>query len=371
MAWRYYRHSTYSLRDRLRWELGGSLNDVKKYFFGLTPQELQPILRSYGRKYGEGARCYAEKTIEKWKSNNVQMAGQTAERLFALLPRHMPLELKYRLIENLWNHVGSKTRKTRKILRIGLDASTEQLIEVVRTHLDNVAEQHRIPPALQERFSWLADGDVSVKQDLLNHLRQHLEKNLVVEAARLQLPIMQDHLRGEAGLQTYRLAQSLKLGNHELELLIDKNATGVAIVEPNSLLYSPTKRASFKWLWWAAAAAVVLFIFTRSQTGSSNPPKQNFHSITHQSNPRPATYEPHSQPTTDEPKTVAAAQLRSEKASLPSLPTSQEANSIPSNADHGPGRVACDVRWSDAQAFGSPPISNYQEFIRNCMRNSP
>ena len=90
-----------SLRNRLKWELGSSLDDVKKYFFGLKRHELQPILHSYGQKYGEGARYYAEKTIEKWKSNRVQMAGQTAERLFTLLPLHMPLEIKYRLVENL------------------------------------------------------------------------------------------------------------------------------------------------------------------------------------------------------------------------------------------------------------------------------
>jgi hypothetical protein len=367
MAWRYYRHSTYSLRDRLKWELGGSLDDVKKYFFGLTPQELQPILHSYGQKYGEGARCYAEKTIEKWKSNYVQMAGQTAERLFMLLPLHMPLEIKYRLIENLWNHVGSKARKTRKILRIGLDASTEQVIEAVRKHLDDVVEQHRIPPALQERFNWLADGDVSVKQDLLNHLRKHLEKNLVVEAARLQLLIMQDHLRGEAGQQTYRLAQILKLGNHELELLIDKNATGVAIDEPNFLSRSkPTRQVGFKWWWCAAAAAVALYFFAGPQT--SKPSYQPSTQITYQPN-TPPKYQPRIPPTYQ--PTTRTVPLQSDTR----LPTRPQSNASPLTRqsdglfDHGPGRVACDVQWSDLHKQGSQNATlGYQDFIRNCMR---
>jgi hypothetical protein len=83
--------------------------------------------RASSRDIGqERARDYAERTIAKWKSNRVHMAGQTAERLFRLLPLQMPLESKYRLIENLWNHVGTTTRKT---LRIGLDANTEQVME--------------------------------------------------------------------------------------------------------------------------------------------------------------------------------------------------------------------------------------------------
>jgi hypothetical protein len=186
------------------------------------------------------------------------MSGTVAERLVALLPPRMPLSIKYQLIENLWNHVGATTRKT---LRVGMDASIEQVIEAVRKHLDEVVVQHRIPAGLEGRFTWLAAGDARVKQDLLNHLRQHLEKKLLVDAARLQLPMMQDHLRGEAGRQTFRLAQILKVGNHELELLIDKNATGVTVVEPYVALHPPTSQPeSLKWLWWVAAAIVILYL---------------------------------------------------------------------------------------------------------------
>jgi hypothetical protein len=316
MAHRYYRRrSYYSSRDigherarqhiedyrRLKAELGGSLEDVKQYFFALTPSQLRQILLAYGQKYGESARDYAERTIKKWKSNHVHMGGQTAERLFRLLPLHMPLESKYRLIENLWNHVATTTRKT---LRIGLDANTEQVIEAVRKHLEEVVVPHRIPLALEGRFNWLASGDAQLKQDLLNHLRQHMEKNLAVEGARLQLPIMQDHLRGDAWQQTFRLAQILKLGNHELELLIDKNASGVAIVEPQVVVQAAIARAAsiatgqtasfkrlFKWLCWAAAAAVCLYFFTRPQTSTpSHVPYA--HSTTYQPQPRPAQLTP-------------------------------------------------------------------------------
>ena len=198
---------------------------------------------------------------------------------------------------------------------------------------------------------------MSLKQELLNHLQQHLEKNLVVEAARLQLPIMQDHLRSEVGRQTYRLAQILKLGNHELELLIDKNATGVALVEPSSLLRSPTSQvSSFKWLWWAAAAAIALYFFTPL-----------FQPNVHTTVARPQTSGVSNQtgvpdvrlPTPPQSKSAVARQL--DGASDPDV-----------LSDHGARRVACDAQWSELQRQGSQNAgSGYPEFLRTCMRRSP
>jgi hypothetical protein len=290
------------------------------------------------------------------------MGGQTAERLFRLLPLHMPLETKYRLIENLWNHVGARTRKT---LRVGLDANTEQVMEAVRKHLEEVVVPHRIPSALEGRFNWLAAGDTQLKQDLLNHVRQHMEKNLVVEGARLQLPIMQDHLRGDAGRNTLRLAQILKLGNHELEVLIDKNALGVAIVEPQVFLQSAIsrvasaakgQRANFKWLWWAAAAAVALYFFVPS-------------------------FQPNIHTTVARPQTSGASdQTGAHATRLPVPPISKPAvagqlksASVPDVlSDHGGERAACDAQWSELHRKGSQNgASGYPEFLRTCMRRNP
>ncbi len=95
-----------------------------------------------------------------------------------------------------------------------------------------------------------------------------MEKALVVDGARVRLPVMLEHLRSEAGRNTQRVADILKIGNHELELLIDKNASGVTVVDPYIPLRSATatgKGSSLKWWWWAAAAAVALYFFANSQ----------------------------------------------------------------------------------------------------------
>jgi hypothetical protein len=79
-------------------EIGGIDDDVKKYFFRLTPTQLEPILDEYGQIHGLSARDYAEKTIAKWSSGRTHMSGMVAARLFNLLPPRMPLSEKYDLV---------------------------------------------------------------------------------------------------------------------------------------------------------------------------------------------------------------------------------------------------------------------------------
>jgi hypothetical protein len=245
---------------RLSAELGGTDKDVKDYFFSLPPCELDGILNEYQRRHGRAAREYAEETMPKWRTGTVTMSGTVAERLFSLLPPRMPLPAKYRLTEGLWRHVGPSSKKR---LRIGLDANLETIVAAARAHIEEVVSNYRVPENLERRFNWLAAGDVSVKQQLLNHLRQ-MEKAHVVEGARLQLPVMLEHLRSDAGAHTHKLTQTLKVGKHELEILPDRSFSGVALED-----WSPPSRAFGKsdWgclsspLFWWVVALVVFWVF--------------------------------------------------------------------------------------------------------------
>lgn len=246
---------------QLSQELGGTDKDVKAYFFSLPANRLRTILSAYETKHGREAMEYAEATLPKWRSGRVQMSGMVASRLFNLLPPRMPLPEKYKLTENLWQHVGPSSRKT---LRVGLDAGIEDALGVVRDHIEQVVVNYKIPETLERRFDWLSAGDVHVKQDLLNHLRQ-MEKSLVVEGARAQLPVMLAHLSGADGRNTHRLAQVLKIGRHELELLIDKKASGVKLEEPSvaARAVAASSSESYAWVWWIAAALALWFLFAR------------------------------------------------------------------------------------------------------------
>jgi len=263
---RYSHHSTGRARAlqhieearRLTQELGGTDEDVKQYFFSLPPNELQEILVEYGRLHGEAARQYAEETLEKWRSGHVKMSGMVAERLFRLLPPRMPLSEKYRLIENLWTHVGPSSNK---VIRIGLDASLDDVLAAVRTHIEQIVIQYRIPENLERRFDWLASGDSQTKQSLLNYFREK-EKELVELGAREYVPALMDHLRSEQGKRTHHVAQILHVGKHKLELRIDKESSGVAVVEPYAI--KPNKGGESDWTWviWilgGLAVATLLF----------------------------------------------------------------------------------------------------------------
>lgn len=238
-------------------ELGGTDKDVKAYFFNLPEQKLNVILDEYGRRYGSSARSYAMETMPNWRSGRTHMSGMVAERLFNLLPPRMPLSEKYRLTESLWEHYGPRSKKR---LRVGLDVGLDEAVAAVRDHFDTVVQQYKIPPEMERRFEWLAAGDVNIKQDLLNYLRSR-ERQLLSEAARVQLPVMLDHLRSDQHGLTSRMAQTLKIGKHELELLVDPKASGVNLEEHTA---ARAGGSSSFWSEWGclviAIALITLFV---------------------------------------------------------------------------------------------------------------
>ena len=240
---------------RLSQELGGTDEDVKKYFFSLPEAKLNRILDMYEHTFGRRPREYAQQTIKKWRTGQVTMSGLVASRLFKLLPPVMPLPAKYQLIQNLWNHVGPHSKKT---FRIGLDAQLQDVLDAIEEHIEEVVVQFKIPEGLERRFEWLASGDSHLKQELLNHIR-HAEKSLVIEGARIQLPVLLSYSKSDQGHETHRLAQILKIGNHEIELGIDKAVSGSLVLEEKPTLgRSINSDANLNWLWWIVGAAALL-----------------------------------------------------------------------------------------------------------------
>ena len=131
---------------RLTEELGGTDQDVKQYFFALSPKALNSLLDEYERKHGREPRLYAEQTMPKWRSGGVRMSGTVAERLFNLLPPRMPLPEKYKLVETLWKHVGPRSKR---IVRLGLDAGIDDVIDAVRKYMNDVVVHYNIPSSLE------------------------------------------------------------------------------------------------------------------------------------------------------------------------------------------------------------------------------
>jgi hypothetical protein len=123
--------------------------------------------------------------------------------------------------------------------------------------MEEVVTECKIPPDLERRFEWLSSGDVGVKQELLNYIR-NAQKSLAIEAARVQVPVMFQHLASDEGQNTQRIAQILKIGKHELELLPDRKSTGIKLEDPRSFSYGAGKSDGWGWIWpWLIFIALI------------------------------------------------------------------------------------------------------------------
>ena len=241
--------------ERLTQELGGTDEDVKKYFFSLSSQQLKPILEKYESGYGRPAREYAEETFSKWKNGRVHMSGMVAGRLFNLLPPYMPLQAKYKLTQSLWKHIGPSSNKT---YYIGTDSELDEVISIIKSHLEQVVVHYKIPESMERRFNWLSLGDVGIKQQLLNHLRQQ-EKALLLEALKTQLPILTNHLRRIEGTLTNHVVQVLDVGKHKVRVIVDSQVNGITETVPRHLYHS-SNDDNFGWIWWVIGICVLLWL---------------------------------------------------------------------------------------------------------------
>ena len=118
-------------------EIGGTDRDVKEYFFSLSGSELSELLSEYGRLYGDKAEQYARTAFTRWKQGSTRMSGQTAKRLFNLLPPRMPISKKYSLVETLWRKLGPRSHK---ILEVGASANPNTVLDAVDQYISKTVE---------------------------------------------------------------------------------------------------------------------------------------------------------------------------------------------------------------------------------------
>jgi hypothetical protein len=246
-------------------ELGGTDVDVKEYFFSLPWSELLPILNAYERQYGRAARDYAEETIPDWRSGRRKMSGQNASRLFHLLPRFMPLERKYALIESLWTKFAPRSEYS---VSFGRDADAHAIKEIVGEHVNATVNEHNIPDTLQCRFKWLADGDSQVMQQLLNHfLMRDRQQAISVSAAIVSLIL--PHAQNSDALQGFR--RELKIGGHTVHVFFDPRATEVKLTPGAPRYITPRNYYWIGGLLFVAVIIVLIWLFKGSSSNSERP----------------------------------------------------------------------------------------------------
>jgi hypothetical protein len=197
-------------------EMGGTVSDVKRYFFGLGDAELDEIFSTYGRHYGASAESYARQVFTKWRSGSTKMSGVVAKRLFAFLPRRMPSAIKLELAGNVWRHFGSGSTH---YFTVGPSADASLVMSKIYDTLNSAIQDYNIPQNVKSRFDWLAAGDVSVKEQLLNYFKQ-MDKKVATESLQAQLPILQAQMRDHSN-HTGSVNTKIKIHKHSVEIWID------------------------------------------------------------------------------------------------------------------------------------------------------
>lgn len=235
--------------------------DVKAYFFSLDREQLDQLLKEYGKRYSPQAESYARQTLPKWRAGSARMSGTVIRRLFDLLPPVMPLPMKFQLAERIWLHFGPASRHE---YVIGPHADVEDLVEMVHARLDQVVVPYEMEETVPHRIHWLSSGDVKVKEKLLNHSRQ-VQKALAKEKLSLEVPVLQRQVREHPDI-TLLARTELKINKHTVVVSVDRSL-GRKVIEPGPEQII-SRESQHTWLRLLVGTVVVSFILSRQPVWS-------------------------------------------------------------------------------------------------------
>jgi len=162
-SYRYWGNYRESKRDRLTRLFAGIDRDIQKIFFTLSSYELDSIFISYGEIYGANAERYARKTYNKWKTGQVTLSGQTAERLLELLPPRLSKSQRYDLIKKLRQHY---VKKSNAFITTAPENWRNEVINAVQKVI-LAGRDCKLPQELYEKATWLTNGDVQAVHKIL------------------------------------------------------------------------------------------------------------------------------------------------------------------------------------------------------------
>jgi hypothetical protein len=234
-------------------EMGGTVSDVKQYFFSLKDVELDAVFAAYSRQYGASKEAYARQVFFRWKSGSSKMSGLVAKRLFDFLPPRMPIATKLELAGNVWRHFGASSTHH---FTVGPNADEKQVIERIHETLTAEIQDYNIPENVKNRFDWLATGDISVKEHLLNYFRR-MDRKIATDSLHEQLPVLQmqmrDHSRHTSSLQT-----TIQIHKHSVHVWIDPRLDAQFREGQPERKRSPSSASGL--LWFMVVVAVIVAI---------------------------------------------------------------------------------------------------------------
>lgn len=242
-------------------ELGGMDKEVKSFFFRLHPDNLSQVLELYGRRYGNDKRDYAIETFHKWKAETTHMSGLVAGRLFNLLPPFMPIDLKLRIVEGLWENQGSN--KTDYVL-VPTSMHNEDVLSFVVTKLFHYVQNQTIPENLKERFNWLSGEDAKVAEQIFRHAR-NVQLNLKQRIASAIMARAEEVAINNQDV-IHSVESTIKVGGHSVSIKRSQWVQEPVIVDQYSFARGNAPlsiHGSYSWIWWLVGIGVLIYLFTR------------------------------------------------------------------------------------------------------------
>jgi hypothetical protein len=247
--------------EQLSTELGGMDKEVKAFFFKLSASQLDFILKRYREQYGEKPYLYAIDAFPKWRAGITHMSGLVAGRLFNLLPPIMPLDLKLRIVEGLWEQQGAKRKDYLLVPKEMESASIHRYVS--ENYFSYVAEQS-IPNSIKDRFNWLSGEDARVAEQLFRHLR-NVQLKAKEQIATVIMELVDEQAASNSDVITETVS-TIEIGKHAVSIKRSKWVNMPTNV--NQMLFArgnaPQPAAkSYGWFWLLLAAAVLVFFLTR------------------------------------------------------------------------------------------------------------
>lgn len=142
---------------------GGVDEDVRKAFLALPQRQLEYFFFHYERKYGSGARAYAEKAFAKWKTGNTRISAQTTERLLHILPPFLGTQVKYDLLRKLRERFRQPESHQVEVTT----RNYKELVKPIVERLVTKAYTANLPESIESRLKWLSDDDANAAKSLM------------------------------------------------------------------------------------------------------------------------------------------------------------------------------------------------------------
>ena len=187
--------------------------EVKAFFFGLDRERLSDVLDLYGRKFGSDKRAYAEETFPRWRSGERQMSGLVAGRLFDLLPPIMPIDLKLRIVEGLFDKAGKS--KADYVL-VPMETPPAEVVRFVDKTCFGYLSDVGIDTSIKRQFDWLSGEDAAVAERLFKHAMQVNFNAKKVASASMMAQLDRDRAAHADTIE--EMTSTIRLRQHEVHI---------------------------------------------------------------------------------------------------------------------------------------------------------